>query len=221
MNELDEQETARLKAIDQFVFTKLNDDKTGHDYAHIQRVIKMAQRLGESFSTIDLFVVVASAALHDVIDEKIVNDQVAAQQEVKTFLQQQGVSAARIDAVFAIITHMSFSKNLEHHYQLSIEGQIVQDADRLDAIGAIGIGRAFYYGGAHGHIMYDPKVAPRTKMTHDQYRQDEIVINHFYEKLLKLADLMNTEVGRQIGRQRTKILTDFLAEFKAEWNQNK
>lgn len=221
MENLTPEDKVVIKSIDQFVYSKLSDDKTGHDYAHIQRVVKMAQRLAEQTAPTDLFVVLASAELHDVIDEKIVTNQVAAEAEVKQFLEQQDVSQSRIQAIFEIITHMSFSKNLEHHYQLSLAGQIVQDADRLDAIGAIGIGRAFYYGGAHGHVMYDPQVAPRQKMTHEEYRQEEIVINHFYEKLLKLADLMNTNAAKQLAKQRTNVLTDFLDEFKAEWNQNK
>ncbi|AVK99586.1 HD domain-containing protein [Pediococcus inopinatus] len=221
MKELNNNEQTILKGIDKFVFSKLNDDKTGHDYAHIQRVVKMAQRLASDSDQGQLFVVLASAELHDVIDEKIVSDQTKAENEVRAFLKDQDVAQTDIEAIFAIITHMSFSKNLEHHYQLSVEGQIVQDADRLDAIGAIGIGRVFYYGGAHGHTMYDPQIAPRTEMTHAQYRQNETVINHFYEKLLKLVDLMNTKAAKQIAEQRTKVLTDFLDEFKAEWNQTK
>ncbi|MDV7718660.1 HD domain-containing protein [Pediococcus ethanolidurans] len=220
---MNNEEEKVLDTIDKFVFFKLNDDRTGHDYAHIQRVVKLARRLAlETTDTdVDLFVVLASAELHDVIDEKIVDNQEAAETEVKQFLQDRKVSAKRIAAIFDIITHMSFSKNLEHHYQLTIEGQLVQDSDRLDAIGAIGIGRVFYYGGAHGHVMYDPKIAPRDKMTHAQYRQNETVINHFYEKLLKLAGLMNTAVAKKIAKHRTTVLEDFLEEFKAEWNQNK
>lgn len=221
MKNLTNEEQATLEAIDQFVFSKLNDDRTGHDYAHIQRVVKMAKRLASETEATDLFIVLASSELHDVIDEKIVDNQATAEVEVKQFLQDQKVRTDRIEAIFDIITHMSFSKNLEHHYKLKLEGQIVQDSDRLDAIGAIGIGRVFYYGGAHGHVMYDPKIAPRDKMTHAQYRQNETVINHFYEKLLKLAGLMNTDAAKQIADQRTTVLTDFLDEFKAEWNQNK
>lgn len=223
MKKLNNEEEKVLDTIDKFVFSKLNDDRTGHDYAHTQRVVKLARRLVlETTDTdVDLFVVLASAELHDVIDEKIVDNQEAAETEVKQFLQDQKVSAKRIAAIFDIITHMSFSKNLEHHYQLTIEGQLVQDSDRLDAIGAIGIGRVFYYGGAHGHVMYDPKIAPRDKMTHAQYRQNETVINHFYEKLLKLAGLMNTAAAKRIAKHRTTVLEDFLEEFKAEWNQNK
>ncbi|AMV68703.1 HD domain protein [Pediococcus damnosus] len=221
MEKITEKEQEILKTVDKFVYSKLSDDKTGHDYAHIQRVVKMAQRLAQGSAQGRLFVVLVSAELHDVIDEKIVADQTKAENEVRSFLEAHQVFQADIDAIFAIITHMSFSKNLEHHYQLTLEGQIVQDADRLDAIGAIGIGRAFYYGGAHGHIMYDPKIAPRQKMTHDEYRQNETVINHFYEKLLKLADLMNTSAAKQAAQHRTAVLEDFLQEFKAEWNQNK
>lgn len=112
---------------------------------------------------------------------------------------------------------MSFSDNLGQKYKLSLEGQIVQDADRLDAIGAIGIARTFYYGGAHGHILYDPEIQPREKMTHDEYRDNKTVINHFYEKLFKLKDDMNTPLAQKIAVERTEYMKSFVNEFKKEW----
>ncbi|MEE6711851.1 HD domain-containing protein [Pediococcus acidilactici] len=210
----------QLNQIDHFVREKLQDDLTGHDYAHIQRVVKMAQRLMDDRSEkINRFVVLAAASLHDVIDEKVVEQTEVTENEVTHLLRGLAVSDYDIAHIFDIITHMSFSDNLEHKYKLSLEGQIVQDADRLDAIGAIGIARTFYYGGAHGHVMYDHQIAPRETMTHAEYRQNQSVINHFYEKLLKLKDEMNTPLAQQIAAQRTQRMESFLTEFIAEWNQ--
>ena len=120
--------------------------------------------------------------------------------------------------VFAIIDHLSFSKNLSEKQVLSQEGQIVQDADRLDAIGAIGIARTFYYGGHVGNPMYDPELPPRTQMDAAAYRSERsTVINHFYEKLLLLESKMNTETGRRLARKRTAFMEQFLQEFFDEW----
>ncbi|AEV95561.1 HD domain-containing protein [Pediococcus claussenii] len=211
----------QTKLIDQHVKDRLGNDFTGHDYAHILRVVKMAKKLAKSQAGIDLGVVTAAAYLHDVIDEKLVKSTEDAEKQLSLFMQRIGVSQADIDQIFDIITHMSYAKNLEERYELSAEGNIVQDADRLDAIGAIGIGRVFYYGGSHEHVIYDPKIAPRKHMTHDQYRENETVINHFYEKLLKLADLMNTEEAKRIAQRRTVVMQEFLEEFDLEWNQER
>ena len=122
-------------------------------------------------------------------------------------------------SVFAIIDHLSFSKNLSEKQVLSQEGQIVQDADRLDAIGAIGIARTFYYGGHVGNPMYDPELPPRTQMDAAAYRSERsTVINHFYEKLLLLESKMNTETGRRLARKRTAFMEQYLQEFFDEWN---
>lgn len=211
----------QTKLIDQYVKDRLGNDFTGHDYAHILRVVKMAEKLAEKQSNIDIGVVTAAAYLHDVIDEKLVENTEDAEKQLSMFMQNIGVSQSEIDQIFDIITHMSYAKNLEERYELSVEGDIVQDADRLDAIGAIGIGRVFYYGGSHEHVIYDPNIAPRKHMTHDQYRENETVINHFYEKLLKLADLMNTEEAKKIAQRRTVVMQEFLEEFDLEWNQER
>ncbi|GEP19819.1 HD domain-containing protein [Pediococcus argentinicus] len=217
-----DEEQQQIKKIDQFVADKLTGDRTGHDYAHIERVVRMACRLSDDRDEkIRSFIVESSSLLHDVIDEKLVESQQRAEEEVRRFLTSIGVDTTDIAHIFDIITHMSFSKNLSEEYTLSLEGQIVQDADRLDAIGAIGIARTFYYGGAHEHIIYDPKVVPRTNMTHDEYRDNKTVINHFYEKLLLLVERMNTPLAKRIAENRTQYLQEFLDEFKAEWNQEK
>lgn len=215
---MSEDNTAQLEKIDSFVKEKLQDDLTGHDYAHIQRVVKMAKRLiDDRTENVNQFVVFAAGYLHDVIDEKLVENQAVAENEVARFLRSLGVSDFDIAHIFDIITHMSFSDNLGQKYKLSLEGQIVQDADRLDAIGAIGIARTFYYGGAHGHILYDLEIQPREKMTHDEYRDNKTVINHFYEKLFKLKDDMNIPLAQKIAVERTEYMKSFVNEFKKEW----
>jgi uncharacterized protein len=217
---MSEDSAEQLTQINNFVKEKLQDDLTGHDYAHLQRVVNMAKRLmDDRAEKINHFVVLAASYLHDVIDEKLVEDEEKAQTEVANFLRQLAVDDYDIAHIFDIITHMSFSDNLVHKYKLSLEGQIVQDADRLDAIGAIGVARTFYYGGSHGHILYDPAIQPRQTMTHDQYRDNQTVINHFAEKLLKLKDDMNTTLAQKIAVERTAFMQSFLDEFKAEWNQ--
>ena len=159
---MNEDSAEQLEKIDRFVKEKLQDDLTGHDYAHIQRVVKMTKRLvDDRTENVNRFVIFAAGYLHDVIDEKLVENQEKAENEVAQFLRSLKVGDFDIAHIFDIITHMSFSDNLVHKYKLSLEGQIVQDADRLDAIGAIGIARTFYYGGAHGHILYNPEVQPR------------------------------------------------------------
>ena len=114
---------------------------------------------------------------------------------------------------------MSFSANIEHHYQLPVSGEYVQDADRIESLGAIGIARAFTYGGAHGNVIYDPRIKPQKLVSHDQYREHtETTINHFYEKLFQLADLMNTVGGKKEAQKRTEFMRDYVKEFMAEWN---
>ena len=115
--------------------------------------------------------------------------------------------------------HMSFSANIEHHYQLPVSGEYVQDADRIESLGAIGIARAFTYGGAHDNVIYDPKIKPQKLVSHDQYREHtETTINHFYEKLFHLADLMNTVGGKKEAQKRTEFMRNYVKEFMAEWN---
>lgn len=205
-------------AIAEYVQNQLGADKTGHDFAHTQRVVNLAKNIVKSEPTADETIVVTAAYLHDVIDDKLVDDTAAKQKEVQSQLRKLDYTSAQIAAVMDIITHMSFSSNLKHHYSLSIEGQIVQDADRLDAIGAIGIARAMYFGGHFGDVLYDPKQAPRTDLDKKHYRQHTTVINHFYEKLFKLADLMNTPVAKRLAQQRTAYMRNFVQEFKDEWH---
>lgn len=209
-----------LTAVHDFARSKMRDDETGHGFDHIQRVVDLADRILAAYPAADRLLTLTAAYLHDVIDEKLVTDTQAASAEVHDFLSAHDFSSAQQDTIFLIMDNMSFHKTLDGTAKpLPLEGQIVQDADRLDAIGAIGIARAIYFGGHFGEKIYDPTVAPRSKMTHAQYRNlgNETVINHFYEKLLTLKDLMNTTAAKRLAEHRQQVMLDFLTEFKAEW----
>jgi uncharacterized protein len=210
-----------LEAVKDFVRDELVDEKSGHDYIHIERVLTNALMLVKETPGANEDVVSLAALLHDVIDEKVVDDVNAAIQQVRIKLREWDVSDDDLAEVLDIITHMSFSKNLETHYELTLNGQIVQDADRLDAIGAIGIGRTFYYGGHVGNLMYNPNDAARENLSHDEYRKNSTVINHFHEKLLKLEGMMNTDKAKQLAARRTAFMRVFLDEFDAEWQGNR
>lgn len=212
---------AQLTTIKTFAKSKLAADKTGHNFDHIQRVVKLANRLAKAQTKpVDLTVILAAAYLHDTIDDKLVASPMQAVNEVKELLTSLAFSSAQSDEIIHIITHMSYASNLSAKQTLSLEGQIVQDADWLDAIGAIGITRAIYYGGAHGEKIYDPEILPRTQLDKASYRNlaDETIINHFYEKLFKLADMLNTPQARALAASRQQVMKDFVATFKAEWD---
>ena len=130
-----------------------------------------------------------------------------------------GLSASDQDNVFFAIEHLSFSKNIDRHYRLSLEGEYVQDADRLESLGAMGIARAFVYSGKHDDKIYDPEIPPMELVSHDQYRNhEETTINHFYEKLFKLEGLMNSGAAQKEARRRTEYMRDFVREFRHEWD---
>lgn len=203
--------------IQSFVRQKLADDFSGHDMAHIERVVKLAQRILQHEPNANYFIVVVSAYLHDVIDEKVVADVDQAVRELLTYLKSQKINDDEIKTIFDIIDNMSYRKNLTEKKVLSLEGQIVQDADRLDALGAIGIGRTFYYGGNKQNIMYDPNIPPRTLLDENSYKQPSTVINHFYEKLFLLKSMMNTDTAKKIALKRHKFLVDFVKIFEDEW----
>lgn len=203
--------------IQSFVRQNLADDFSGHDMAHIERVVKLAQRILKHEPNANYFIVVVSAYLHDVIDEKVVADVDQAVRELLTYLKSQKINDDEIKTIFDIIDNMSYRKNLTEKKVLSLEGQIVQDADRLDALGAIGIGRTFYYGGNKHNIMYDPNIPPRTLLDENSYKQPSTVINHFYEKLFLLKSMMNTDTAKKIALKRHKFLVDFVKIFEDEW----
>jgi len=214
---------AQLAAIKKFSFEKMSGDATGHNFDHIQRVIKTAKRILQTEDA-DPLITLAAAYLHDVADDKLVDDPDALEQEIKKFLLSIDFNEEQVAEVLYITHNLSFSKSLSKNPpKLSLAGQIVQDADRLDAIGAIGITRAVYYGGAHAETIFDPAIEPRQSMNKAEYRNlnNETIINHFYEKLLKLTAMMNTPTAKKIAEKRHQYMVDFLDEFKAEWDAEK
>jgi len=200
----------------QMVRNKLIHEGTGHDWYHIERVWKMAVYLAEKEQA-NRFIVELSALLHDLIDDKLVTNKEEAVQEVMYWLEGVGVTSKDSERILEIIESISFkggnSKKLH-----TIEAQIVQDADRLDAIGAIGIARCFAYAGSKGDPMFDPELSVRDTMTEEEYRKGKSsAVHHFYEKLLKLKDLMNTKAAREMAEERHAFMEDYLTRFFNEW----
>lgn len=205
-----------------FVKHHLAGAEGGHDWWHIYRVWKMAQRIAEEENA-DRLVVELAALLHDIADPKFHGgDEEIAPRMAGQFLEEQGIGAEIIDHVINIIRNMSFKSSLGKVDFHSKELAVVQDADRLDAIGAIGIARAFNYGGFKNRPLYDPAIEPSTSLTKELYIKSESpTINHFYEKLLLLKEKMNTATGRQIAEERHQFMQDYLNRFYEEWEGNK
>lgn len=201
-----------------FVKEKLNDAEGGHDWFHIERVYKNAVLILKN-EVCDTTIVQLGALLHDIADSKFHNgDETIGPRVAREFLELEKVDEEIITHVVNIIENISFKGgNFEKKFT-SIELSIVQDADRLDAIGAIGIARTFNYGGFKNRTLYDPEIAPNSSMTKEEYKKnDSPTINHFYEKLLLLKDKMNTATGKQIAQERHRYMEGFLAQFYAEW----
>lgn len=201
-----------------FVKEQLNNAEGGHDWFHIERVYKNALLIAKE-EVCNLQIVQLSALLHDIADSKFHDgDESVGPKVARRFLESQNVAGEIIDAVINIIENISFKGgNFEKKFS-SIELDIVQDADRLDAIGAIGIVRAFNYGGFKNRALYDPKIAPNLNMSAEEYKRSQApTINHFYEKLLLLKDKMNTTTGKNIAKERHHFMEKFLSQFYAEW----
>ncbi|WNB93967.1 HD domain-containing protein [Bacillus sp. NEB1478] len=203
-----------------FVKKQLLNDSSGHDWYHIYRVKQLAENIAEQEKA-DRFICVMSALLHDLADEKIAGSEEKGLEDVKQWLHSIHVDNEDLIHILTIIKTMSF-KGGNQSPMTTIEGEVVQDADRLDAIGAIGIGRTFAYSGAKGQLMYDPEIPVRETMTKEEYRsQKSTAINHFYEKLLKLKDYMNTSYAKQLAEERHNFLKQFLDQFFSEWEGKK
>lgn len=200
-----------------FVKNELSYSEGGHDWWHCYRVWKMAQRLAENEQA-DLNVVELAALLHDIADSKFNNgDETIGPQKADDFMKTLNIPKPTRMQVVDIIRHISF-KTKTNASKMSIEFKIVQDADRLDAIGAIGIARAFNYGGYKNRSIYNPDIKPNLNMTKEEYKKNEApTLNHFYEKLLLLKDLMNTPKAKQIAEERHRFLETFLKQFYREW----
>lgn len=190
-----------LKRTKEFIVKEFSGEGTGQDYYHIERVVKVAKKLAEEENA-DVFMVELAAWLHDLGDYKL-NDGVNRSAElISGFLLLENVEAEIIHKVIEIVSQVSFSKG---NKPTSLEAMIVQDADRLDALGAIGIARCFAYGGKKGNEIYNPE------------HPEETSIQHFYDKLLKLKDMMNTSAAKKIAEERHQFLENFLQQFYAEW----
>jgi len=204
--------------VEGFVRKTLQGAEGGHDWWHIERVRNLALAIGTSEGA-DVFIVELAALLHDIADSKFNNGD---EEMGPSIAQEQLVSLAvdnnTIQQVVDIIRGISFKGGHNQVKFPSLELQVVQDADRLDAMGAIGIARAFNYGGFKGRELYSPDIKPNLTMTKEEYKKsDAPTINHFYEKLLLLKDLMNTKTGREMAAKRHEFMEGFLMEFYAEW----
>lgn len=205
-----------------FVKQKLENAEGGHDWFHIERVYKNSLLIAQE-EDCDLTVVKLGALLHDIADSKFHDgDESVGPKTARTFLESENVSEETIAHVINIIENISFKGgNFEKKFT-SKELEIVQDADRLDAIGAIGIARTFNYGGFKNIALYNPEIAPILNMSKEEYKNSNApTLNHFYEKLLLLKDKMNTETGKKIALERHKYMENFLSQFYAEWDGEK
>lgn len=201
-----------------FVKASLSGAESGHDWWHIQRVWNNARLIGRT-EDVDMFVVELAALLHDIADSKFHNgDEEIGPAKAGEFLNSIGVEDEVITHVQNIIRNMSFKASLGKIEFYSNELAVVQDADRLDAIGAIGIARAFTYGGFKNRELYNPEIQPNLAMSKEEYKSSSApTINHFYEKLLLLKDKMNTSTGKKIAEQRHAVMENYLDQFYAEW----
>lgn len=208
-----------LAAAEAYVQKLFAGDSSGHDWWHVDRVRKVALQIARE-ERADLVTVELAALLHDVADWKFAGgDHEAGPKQAKAWLLEHGASEELANQVATIVRELSFKGAGVATPMSSLEGACVQDADRIDAIGAIGVGRAFAYGGHKGRAMHDPSVPPQMHADFAAYKKnDGPTINHFYEKLLLLKDRINTTAGKRIASQRHEFLVQFLDQFLAEWN---
>jgi len=216
MNQIQSQRMQRRVA---FVKKTLVEAEGGHDWFHIERVWKNALLILKDEPSAEPEIVSFAALLHDIADSKFNNgDETIGPEIARQFLESEGVEEEKIREVELIIRNISFKGGKEISPYSSLELQIVQDADRLDAIGAIGVARAFNYGGFKGRKLYDPEVAPNLEMTKEEYKSSAApTLNHFYEKLLLLKDRMNTATGKKLAEERHVFMEKYLTQFFKEW----
>ena len=208
-----------LNTID-FVKETLEGAEGGHDWFHIERVYKNALLISEN-EKVDRFTVQLGALLHDIADAKFYNgDESIGPKKAREFLKKQYVDEDIIIHIENIILFISYKSSLDASEKFtSPELDVIQDADRLDAIGAIGIARCFNYGGFKNRSLYDPTIETNLEMTKEQYKKSTApTINHFYEKLLLLKDKMNTKTGQLLAKERHRYMEGFLQQFYEEWN---
>ena len=200
------------------VKAKLEGEGSGHDWWHVYRVWKMAKHIGET-ENVDITIVELAALLHDIADWKFHDgDDTVGPRVAGEMLERHGVSKDIIATIGQIIQEGSFKGAGVKTVPTTLEGKVVQDADRLDAVGAIGIARTFAYGGHKNRAMYDPEIKPVMHQTKEEYSKNQShTINHFYEKLLLLKDLMNTETAKKVAEGRHQFMEEYLDRFYKEW----
>lgn len=208
-----------------FVKETLINAEGGHDWFHIERVWKNSKLIAQH-EDVDLFIVELGALLHDIADAKFYDgDETVGPKIARTFLEGLAVEEKVIQQIEFIINNISYKSSLDKNIKSELyskELQVVQDADRLDAIGAIGIARTFNYGGFKNRTMYDPEILPKVNQSKETYKKSMApTINHFYEKLLLLKDTMNTNTAKEIAKQRHIFMEQFLTQFYQEWNGEK
>jgi len=204
------------RAAERFARSALEHDRTGHDWWHARRVAQMAERLAISEGA-DPFICVVAAWLHDIADEKLNESEESGRFKVSDWLNHQPLETESRQHVLEIVSTMSYRAGTGPPMR-TLEGKVVQDADRLDAIGAIAIARTFVYAGWIGHPIHDPDMAPRESMSLQEYRQGKsTAINHFHEKLLRLKDRINTASAMRIAERRHRFMEHYLQQFMQEW----
>lgn len=203
----------------EFVKRQLQDAEGGHDWFLIERVWKNAETIAKS-EQCDPEIVALAALLHDIADSKFHGgDETVGPTLARNWLESNGYSRANLQHIIAIIENVSFKGGNMARTHESIELDVVQDADRLDAIGAIGIARTFNYGGFKNRAIYDPEILPNLNLSKEEYKKSTApTINHFYEKLLLLKDRMNTQTGKEMAAERHRFMEIYLDQFYAEWN---
>lgn len=208
----------KIEAAELFVKNELGRDSSGHDWHHIDRVRKNARLIWSKEKNGDWFIIEMAALLHDIPDDKLNESEAAGWAKLDSFLQSIELQSETTSMIKRCIETVSYKGGRVIELD-SIEAEIVQDADRLDALGAIGIARTFAFGGKKGHPIYEPGIDARKEMTLEEYRNgNSSSVNHFYEKLLKLKDKMNTEYAKQLAEERHKFMETFLEQFYSEWN---
>ena len=210
-----------IKEVKKYLEKNFQGEATGHDYFHFSRVAKMAKEITKKEGG-DLFVIELSALLHDIADWKFHNGKTTeSSKKVKILLKEFKVDQGIIEKVCHIVDNVSFKGAGEKNSIRGKEGMIVQDADRLDAVGAIAIARLFAYGGYEGREMYNPKIKPQTHKSFKDYKNKQSTsVNHFYEKLLLLKDRMNTKTAKKIAKERHEFMEKYLKQFYKEWEVN-
>ncbi|HIP47546.1 MAG TPA: HD domain-containing protein [Lutibacter sp.] len=217
---MDTNENQIIKNTILFVKETLKNAEGGHDWFHIERVYRTSLVIAKT-EKVNPFIVALGALLHDIADAKFYDgDETVGPKMAKDFLKTQQVTDLVIDEIVYIIDNISFKNSLSNSQtkKISKELQVIQDADRLDAIGAIGIARAFNYGGFKNRVLYNPEIKPQLNQTKEEYKKSKApTLNHFYEKLFLLKDMMNTKTGKIMAQERHTYMEDFLKQFYKEW----